>query len=109
MTKNLHVGSIGIAAIGNERSKLAEPSGSPERPQAPEDREDRTFLDARPKLEGSTPRLSKGVRPSSSRDVSPNLDSNCPICGDPYQPSEGIVGLDCLSFATSSLPPLPAA
>jgi hypothetical protein len=53
--------------------------------------------------------LSGLTRRSADRDVTPDLRNNCPVCGNPYQPGEGVLALACLPFATGAGPPAPAA
>jgi hypothetical protein len=65
-------------------------------------------------LKDGTPRipalmLSGLTRRSADRNVTPDLRNNCPVCGNPYQPGEGVLALGCLPFATSAGPSTPAA
>jgi hypothetical protein len=56
----------------------------------------------------TTSRLSEDMRRSINREVTTDLHSHCPICGNPYQPGEGVLALACLSFA-AAMPSSPAA
>lgn len=43
------------------------------------------------------------------RKATPDLHRQRPICGNPYQPGEGVLALACLSIATNVAPTSPAA
>jgi hypothetical protein len=109
MSNNLHAVNPGIAASGNDRLKLVESPGSVEPSRVLADRDPKRSPDARPKPEGTAPRLSEEMRRSIKREVTPDLHRHCPICGTPYQPGEGVLALACLSFAASTVPSSPAA
>lgn len=64
--------------------------------------------DVRPKPDGATPMLSEEMRRPINRAVTPDLRSHCPVCGNPYQPGERVLALDCLALAPGAVPSSPA-
>jgi hypothetical protein len=48
--------------------------------------------------------LSEQMSPPRHGNATPDLRRNCPICGNPYRPGEGVLALACLSFGTSAVP-----
>jgi hypothetical protein len=44
----------------------------------------------------------------SNREVTLDLRSHCPVCGQLYQPGERVLTLACLSFAPPAVPCAPA-
>jgi hypothetical protein len=73
-------------------------------------REQHYVLDAnrlantRPEPEGATLLFPEQVRRSTTREMTPDLRRNCPVCGNAYQPGEGVLALACLPFAASAFP-----
>jgi hypothetical protein len=59
---------------------------------------------ARPEPEGATLLFPEQVRRPMTREVTPDLRRNCPVCGNAYQPGEGVLALACLPFATRAFP-----
>jgi hypothetical protein len=109
MKDNLHVGNLGPAAMANDRVKLVEPPGAVEAFQILVRREPARAPDARPKPEAITS-VAPEERPRSiAWEVAQDLHSHCPVCGNPYQPRESVLALDCVSFAASAVPASPAA
>jgi len=108
MSNKLYVASLGTTALGNDRSKRMELPGNVESFQVLNDWEHNRSPDSRPKSEGTPPALPQRMDRSISREVTPNLRSSCPVCGNPYQPSEGVLALACLSFSPGAVPSSPA-
>jgi hypothetical protein len=54
-------------------------------------------------------KLSEQTRRTADGGATLDLRSHCPVCGNPYQPGEGVLALACLSFATDAGSPAPAA
>lgn len=109
MSEKMHVDNLGLAETGNGPLKLFEPPRTVESLLDLKDRGSNRSPDTRPQSEAATRMLSKEMRRSANRKVAPDLRSNCPVCGNPYQPGEEVLALACLSFATSAVPSSPAA
>ncbi len=58
----------------------------------------------RPGPEGATPLFRERARRSITGAKAPDLRRNCPVCGNAYQPGEGVLALACLPFAACDLP-----
>lgn len=58
----------------------------------------------RPEPEGATLLFPEPIRRSTSPEMTPDLRRNCPVCGNAYQPGEGVLAMACLPFAPSAFP-----
>jgi hypothetical protein len=105
----LYVDGLSNAEAGNDGLKFVELPGPVESFQARKDRDpSRPPPEARPRSDGTTLMESRELRGSIKRGVTPDLRSHCPVCGNAYQPGEGVLALACLSFATGAVPAAPA-
>jgi hypothetical protein len=109
MNNNLHTGNSGTAVTGNGRVKLVEQPSKLESLQIFRHRDPDGSPNARARSESMPPVLSEEMCRSMNREVTPDLRSHCTICGNPYQPGEGVLALACLSFAASAVPSSPAS
>jgi hypothetical protein len=64
--------------------------------------------DAQPTFPGTTPMLSAERSRSISRELTPDLRNNCPVCGAAYQPGENVLALACFPLEAGAAPPFPA-
>ena len=53
--------------------------------------------------------LAEEIRRSTNHEVTTDLRSNCPICGNPYQDGDRVLALAAISFALNALPFSPEA
>jgi len=66
----------------------------------------RCTADQRPRLEALA-MLSGELRGSTDRDTMPDPPGICPVCGNRYQPDEGVVALELFSVSASGAQILP--
>lgn len=66
------------------------------------------FASARPGTQGAARLLPKGGGQSIGRRATLDLRGNCPVCGNPYQPGEGVLALARLPFWAGAAASLPA-
>ena len=108
MSKTSSLGNLGIAA-GGERVTPVQPPGTEEYLHRLADTGPGRLPDARPESEGTPPAVPGPIPRSINGNAAPDLRSHCPVCGNAYQPGEGILALACLSFGAGAVPPSPAA
>jgi hypothetical protein len=65
-------------------------------------------LDRRPVPKGAVPLSSQQGRQSVNGRV-PDLRTNCPVCGNPYQAGEAVLELACRSVGANPVPPVTEA
>jgi hypothetical protein len=104
MSKKLDIDDLNTGANGEDRLKLFEPPGTSKSSQVLKEGGRNRAAEARLKSEAATPLLAEEVRRSTSREKTPDLISNCPVCGNPYQQDDVVLALTCLSLAASAGP-----
>jgi hypothetical protein len=62
----------------------------------------------RPRSVGPAPRLSDVIRRLENRETTPDLRTQCPVCGHPYQRGEGVLALTGLAFVSGDVNAAPA-
>jgi hypothetical protein len=65
------------------------------------------FPAARAKPDGAALPSVEKIRRTVSGGASPDLRRNCPVCGNPYRPGEGVLALSCLSLSINPVLSLP--
>jgi hypothetical protein len=109
MSNSLYIDNLSSPGLGTDRLQPVEPPGSAEPGRVLKDRNPDRFPDSCLRPEGTRPKLAEELRRSVKPEVRPDLHSQCPICGNPYQPGDRVLALACQSFTTGPAPSSPPA
>jgi hypothetical protein len=109
MSNSVSIDNLSSLGLGPDRLQPVAPPGSVEPVRVLKDRDANRFPDSHLRPEGTAPKQAEELRRSLKPEVRPDLNTQCPICGCPYQPGERVLALACLSFAEGPGPSSPPA